>query len=235
MTEDPMNPYEPPGVEPDVRRPRSAVDATRAARVRSGHRRDESFLRALGLMNDIGFGLSALLAAGSALFLVSLRWSGIEPEGPPEMWPVFFLQRFLLLPAFAALHFALGRGLRRLQPWARRAQMGVSGAVVLGQLAGQVFLPSGRRPVWANAAALAVLVVHVAILYALASPRVARVVSDRYRAVVEATPTLKPRLGLGALAGVVVFALVADVGVIGTHQSLAPYLVAWLWPAAAPQ
>jgi hypothetical protein len=235
MPEDPTNPYEPPGVKPDSPRALAAASASRAARLRAGYRRYELVLRALGLVNDIGFGLSLVMIAGPVWVLAAVRWNGVGIEGSPLMWPIFFVQRFLFFPAFAALHFALGRGLRRLQPWARSAQMLVSALVVLSQLAGFALLPSGRRPVWANVLALLVVVAHVVILYVLASGRGARVVSDRYRAVVEATSALKPRMGWPVLAGVVVFALVANAGVMGVHQSLAPYLVSWVWPAPAPE
>jgi hypothetical protein len=151
------------------------------------------------------------------------------------MWPIFFVQRFMFYPVFAALHFALGRGLRSLQPWARSAQMGVSALVVLSLLASFAFLPSGRRPVIDNLFALLVVVAHVLILYVLASPRGARVVSERYRAVVEATSTRRPRMSWPMLAGVVAFALFANAGIARVHQSLAPYLVSWAWPADAPE
>jgi hypothetical protein len=235
MSEDPMNPYEPPGVEPDPPRALTAVSASRAERLRAGYRRYELFLRALGLMNDIGFGLSLVMIAGCVVVVAASRWSGAMDEGPSLMWPSFFVQGFLFFPAFAALHFALGRGLRRLQPWARKTQMGLSALVALSQLAGFALLPSGRRPVWDNLLALLVLVAHVVILYLLASGRGARVVSDRYRAAVEATSDRKPRMGWPTLAGVVVFSLVADAGVMILHQSVAFYLVSWVWPAAAPE
>lgn len=225
MTDDATNPYVAPRAEPEA--PEAAGKASEGPSLQCDLLLYESFLKALGLANYIGAGLSVFMILGSLWVWITMKSQIVGPTG---LWRVFVWQRFVVLPAFVALHFALGSGLNRLRPWARAVQVALSALVVLVQLVGRFLHPILGLPVWANLLALAVVVTHVGVFYYLTSPQCTRVVSPRYRAAVDASPGPRDRPGPLRLVGAIALAVVVDVGILGMQQSLVYVIWSWLPP-----
>jgi hypothetical protein len=228
MSDEGPNPYEAPAAAAELPPAGRVIDPARAARVRRKCLPYERFFVVVGLANYIGAGLSVVYLVGSVGFVVAMR-AAVERFMTPELWALFAAQRFVVL-LFAGLHYALGRGLTRLRPWARNAQLVLSVSVVGLFLADRLLFRSVERPLEANLIGLTVVAIQAGVAYVLASRNGARVVTRRYRAVVAATPGVRPRLGWPTLVGVIVLALIADVGILATHQYLTRVLLNLLPP-----
>jgi hypothetical protein len=230
MENEPVNPYEPPADAESLSGRRATVCPSRAATLRRKCAAAETFVRVLVWVNYIGFGLNLLLIAGSIWVTIVLRGSNLGRSLSASAWTVFLLHRFALAPLFAGLHFALGRGLSRLEPWARAAQLLLSVAVVGLLLLSRIWFGTANLPGASHVLAFLTVAAHVGIAYVLTSRLGTRVFGPRYHAVVEATPGLGRRPGWMILLGTLIAGLIVSAGVGSLSLSLATVLGPWLTP-----
>ena len=178
-----INPYAPPkAVVEDV-----VPFSGEAEEIRREHIQREAAIRSIGILYYIGgvaLGVVALAAlAGSNAGLAGMGMKGKAPLG--------FMGIFLL--AFAVGALFVGRGLRKLRPWARIASIVMS---ILGLLNP----PTGT-------------LINIYILYLLFSEKGRRIFESDYPEIVAATPDVKAKTSIvvWVFVGILVVAVLAAV------------------------
>jgi hypothetical protein len=209
--DDPPNPYAPPGapLEPSERPPEPEPSTPEDIRL-EGLRRERT-VRALGVAS---FGAAFIVTAGVAFNAIRGR-ELLEP-GVLEQIPYFyrvdyFASAFVVPPLLVVLHILLGRGFLRLEPEARRLQIGLSASILAAFVLNRVLIPNDFTNIWMFKYA-SFGIAHVATLYFLTERRCARVFSEGYRETVEATPDLKARLGPLVVIGALLWGVAAGWG-----------------------
>ena len=173
-----VNPYMPPNAfVADV----STADSEAEA-IRQEHIKHEASVRSIGVLYYIG-GVMMLLGT---LALIAASFAMPEDGGMVGVIGVLY-------GAFAALSIALGRGIRRLQAWARTT------ATVLAAI-GLLGFPVGT-------------LINGYILYLLLSEKGKRVFAPDYADIVAATPHIKYRTSLLVWL-LVLLLVVAIVGIV---------------------
>ena len=186
-----INPYAPP---------KAAVEdvvafSGEAEEIRREHIQREAAIRSIGILYYIG-GVALCVVALAALAGSNAGLVGMGVKGKA---PLGFMGVFLL--AFAVGALFVGRGLRKLRPWARIASIVMS---ILGLLNP----PTGT-------------LVNIYILYLLFSEKGRRIFESDYPEIVAATPDVKARTSIvvWVFVGLLVVALLAAVLVpVFTHR-----------------
>ncbi len=163
--------------------------SSEAERIRNEHLKHEASLQSVGLLYYLG-GVFVVLA-GIAMVVAALgdgSANGDRRQGLSAALGLFFF-------AVGVVQFWTGRGLRRLQPWARIPSGILSGFGLLG-------FPIGT-------------LINAYILYLLFSEKGRTVFSPEYRVVMEQTPHIKYRTSvivwilLGLVLALIAFGLIA--------------------------
>jgi hypothetical protein len=214
MTDPPHdNPYAPPltSIEP----PAPAVDE-RALALRRKNLGHETAIRSLGMVHFLCAGIDTALVAialFSSLEIGGGKWARMSPRGRVD----WVSQVFVATPPLIGIHLFLGRGLRRLEPWAFRGQVGLSVAVLAG------FFVTSYWPLYGDFLPDLYLVckfvygiAHFAVLYYFLSSMCRRVFEPSHRVAVGETPELRLRRNWLLTAGIVPFAIAFDWGVLKT-------------------
>jgi len=171
-----INPYAPPRAV-ESREGSTDVDDPLSAAVRRDHLHREAAVQALGLSCYLwGF----FMAVGGIVFFVIGN----------SVAYVYF--------ALVWLAVALGRGLRRLMPRARRAFIVVLTLLLLGCLF--ILVAAVRQDARLVGVGCALCTIpYGSALGLLLSPSTAQVFTPDYREAVSRSPSLKPRLGFGGM------------------------------------
>jgi hypothetical protein len=216
---DEINPYAPPLTS--LERPELTVADERAVVIRRKNLGHETAIRAIGMVHFLCAGIDAVLvtiALYSSLEIGLGMWSRMASRERVD----WVTQVFVAIPPLIGMHIFLGRGLRRLEPWAFRVQVGLSGAVLAGfiitlywQLFGEFF------PDLSLVSKFAYGIAHFAVLYYFLSSKCRRVFEPSHREAVVETPELKVRRSWLLIVGIVPFAIAFDWGVLVTTWRVA--------------
>ena len=156
------NPYAPPRAHvDDVAPAESAAEA-----IRREHIQHETSVRAIGSLYY--FGAVLMLLVG----IVLVAGFSVQPQTTPELRGLATITGFIYL-VLGVVSIVVGRGLRRLQPWARIASIVLS-------LIGLLGFPIGT-------------LINGYFLYLLFAEKGRRVFASDYAAIVAATPHVKYR------------------------------------------
>ncbi len=184
----PVNPYAAPDAVVDDVSDALNLDAEK---IRQEHLKHEASLQGVGSLYAIGgvfMILGGLLGGGGALFAggvpSDMRWMGAL---------------FLVYVAFGVAFFTLGRGLRKLRPWARIP------TILLGCL-GLLGFPIGT-------------IINGYILWLALSKKGRYILSPEYSAIVAATPHIKYKtpLWVWIIVGLIVLLIVVAITMSAIH------------------
>jgi hypothetical protein len=203
------NPFRPPELDPVAARPEERALLLAYRRTCLEH---ENFQRCVGLADLLCAGIGTVFVVASAGILIYLKQNNVA-AAPFEMFR-WVVGRFVLLPALIALLVALGINLPRRRLWAWRAQILLSGLVVVFVAVNWMRFRSSDRPIWYTASASITVLAHAAIVAVFVSKRGFRIIAPRYESIVEATPSLSQRLGARAIAGAVFLAAAIGLGLL---------------------
>jgi hypothetical protein len=215
MTDPPFdNPYAPP--EAPLERPEPAPSSdepptTDAEALRLAGLRVERYARAIGVAS---FASSVSVLTGVVFGVLWTRLY-LEPsawERVPYIEKVTWITRaFVVPPLMIGLHIALGFAFRKLEPWARRWQIGLSSAVLGAFVINRVFTPTYISDLLAIRI-LGFGVAHIVILNVLTGSKAAIIFSEEYHQAIEATPQIPRRIGPALMTAAILGGIFAGTG-----------------------
>jgi hypothetical protein len=211
---EPINPYAAPRAEAGAPVADLAGDLAEAEAIRRAHLGHEASVQSIGSLHLLSAFFAAIGVIGAGALLVQTAEEGAR------------LRALAMLVGYVAsmgVNFALGLGLRRLQPWARWTEAAFTSlGAAFSLLVILVALITGMMPLLLIYGVGLLILGY--ILYLLLSRKGTVVFSPQYRTIVEKTPHLKYRtslilkIGLVFLIAVVIIAVtsVLYVGRIAT-------------------
>ena len=181
----PINPYAPPKAQVADVVPGSGEEAA----IRQEHIKTEASVRSIGVLYYLASGLMFLASIGALVGGNSSRVAAVTGF-PLAGFSVLFL-------ALGLAGIFVGRGIRKLRPWARTT------AIVLSSLA---LIAGLARPSFG-------IVINAYILYLLFSKKGRRIFESDYPDIVAATPEIKYRTSIlvWILLGLIVMGIVAAI------------------------
>jgi len=178
-----------------------------SAAIRGDHLHREAAVRALGLSCYLWGFFNAVAGIASSLYVMKIFRPSEMDRGlgagfsQPKIFAIGISVAFYF--AFAWLFAAVGRGLRRLSPLARRACIVLLTLLLLQSLIGLVAAWRQYAPLGSVGIALC-MIAYGSALGLLLSPSTAEVFAPDYREAVSRSPFLMPRLGFGGMVATAV-------------------------------
>jgi hypothetical protein len=183
----------------------------------------EIFQRCVGLADILCSAMGTLFVIGSLGILIYMwQHDTVTPSFQMLFW---VLGRFVFLPALIALLVALGINLARRRLWAWRAQILLSGVVVVFAAASWWRYRSPNTAIWFTVYFWITVAAHAAVVGVFISKRGFRIIAPRYAAIVAATPSLSGNLDTRTIVSAIALAAALALGMLS--------LALWLsWQAA---
>lgn len=199
------NPFEAPSARPTpaykptgdawVESSDEVDEATRRAYIQH-----EASVRAIGALNYIAMVAMGMLACGLFVGGGLAFFESSQPDDlDPQVLAVIMIVGGLLSLGFSVLSFFLGRGLRRLQSWARWTQGVLSSIQIPLSLLG--FNPIG-------------LLISIYITYLMFTEKSTVVFSDHYKAIIQRTPHIRPRTSMVVWVVLAIFLSLIVLGIL---------------------
>ena len=188
------NPYAAPMADLTAAPAHSTMDLAEAEATRRRYLYHEASVKSVSSLYYLGAVFGMLVTAGIVAFGV-MAASGMIPNAAasPPMVMIFVIGGFYL--AITLLNFAVGRGLHRLQDWARWTVIVLSALGLLLMLFVGLVLMIRRPVVGGLVLAIGGSIIGY-ILYLMASPNGAMVFSPGYKEVIALTPHVKNQTSL---------------------------------------
>lgn len=179
-----MNPYQAPQADLlDAPVPYDELGEGNDAEVlRRRYLKHEASVKSIGLLHYFGACIWTLAVVGAAVLIVRAT-EDVELR-------LRYVGAAALYGSLAALNFALGRGVRRLQTWARWTDVVLTAALMALVLLGTIMTAVTASPA-AAAPNVVWLLFNAYILSLLLSAKGRMVFSPEYRAAVELTPHIR--------------------------------------------
>ncbi len=193
----PLNPYEPPKVEIGYEGISLGEDVNTAETVRRAHIKHEASVKGLGAL--VIFGAFCFIVAGVAfLAMGSVGIFGNQNSDNPFQGTAGLIGGFVAA-MMGVFFFFVGRGLRRLQPWARWSETVVCVLSLISY--GLQFNPIG-------------LLFSLYFLYLLLSAKGSMVFSQEYKEVIAKTPYIRYQTSLIVKIFLGIFIALIVIGVV---------------------
>lgn len=206
---EPLNPYAAPVTEIRLIQSDFDVDNSEAEAVRRLYLGHEAAVKSIGLLHYLGAFIGTIAVVGTLVVLAA------SVRGEALSLALVGVATYCVLTGG---NYALGYGLRRLQPWARwtEATFFLFGLLsTFAMMIGMFVMKSAELAI----PSIVGITIYSYVLYLLLSPKGAMVFSPGYRAIIEKTPHIKyktswiVKLAIAIFFGVITLAVV--LGVIG--------------------